>query len=209
MPTFTSRLNLEKINQSEYPNTWGVHEGAMKDRIDDAIRGQVRIAVSGAYTLKTAIDTTDEVHYGSINVTGGTGGTLTVPLKEAEWTIYNGSTGDLTITNGADGAVVAVIHPTQLSRVWTDGVSICRQLGWGNGNPKDYVDNILVQSKAYTDEQAFAQIDLPGQAGNPGKYLQTDGFTSSWQDITSANITDLQATINNLIGFAIAVKYLG
>ncbi|MBP2311884.1 hypothetical protein [Azospirillum soli] len=49
-------------------------------------------------------------------------------------------------------------------------------------------------TKQYVDTQAFAALagSLPGQAGNAGKYLTTDGTTASWGDAADADLANVE-----------------
>ena len=55
--------------------------------------------------------------------------------------------------------------------------------------------NLHAATKKYVDETAFnmAAGSLPGQSGNGGKYLRTDGATASWQAIPAISVATLHA----------------
>lgn len=57
-------------------------------------------------------------------------------------------------------------------------------------------------SKGYVDDLAFAAVDLPGQSGNSGKFLTTDGSTASWDDVSVA-FADLTGKPTTLSGYGI------
>ena len=63
-------------------------------------------------------------------------------------------------------------------------------------------DDLHPASKGYVDELAFNAVDLPGQSGNAGKYLTTDGTNASWGTISVA-FADLTGKPTTLGGYGI------
>lgn len=208
--TYSPRLGIELQGDGEDVDSWGEVLNANLVRIEEAINGVLSIAVSGTVTLVQALDTTDQSHFGVINVTGGSGGTVILPLLQGVHIARNGTPGDVTFINAATAnAVGTTLHANCVTTIFNDGVSSVYQVGFG-GSLKDYVDNIATSSKAYTDAAAIAasNAQFPGQSGNAGKYFQTNGSTPSWVQPSVSDITGLQAAINSIKGFAIATAAL-
>jgi hypothetical protein len=125
-------------------------------------------------------------------VTGGTGGTITIPSLEKPYLVRNGASGDVVVTTGA--GVTVTLTPTELTWVICDGVNVrtpgFNGLGW----------------KAYIASVAFdASGALPDQAGNAGKFVKTDGANASWQFPTTSDLTDFAAIRAADRAFAIAM----
>ena len=196
--SFTIRNNFEKPVTGTLPNTWGEHEAAFKDRVDEATDGAINIPVNGNVTLAVSTGTDDQVHYAGINIIGGVGGSITLPMQQGMFVVYNGSTGDVTIQNG--GTVNTVVHANQLTQVFNDGINAVRQIGWNDINPKDYADDILIQAKQYTDNAEFSSAagSFPGQAGNAGKFLTTDNTVASWATITTADVQGISTIVTDI-----------
>lgn len=198
MVTYTTRNQFEKPTTGTLPSTWGDHEANFKDRVDEATDGALNIAVNGSITMTVSTGTDDQFHFAAINVIGGVGGSITLPLQQSIYTVYNGATGNVTFLNG--GATNTVVLPGQLTQIFNDGINSVRQVGWDGGNLRTYVDNILIQSKAYTDNAEFSSAagSFPGQTGNAGKYLTTDGLAPSWNQLSIANVAGTATLITDI-----------
>lgn len=180
-------------------NLWGtVLNTAVFQLLEDAVAGLVSFTLSGTKTLTVVNGGTDEARCMVLNVTGGTGGTITAPAVKKLYLVRNGSVGDVIITAGGASATVA---SGQTNWVWSDGTDfrIVRQTDFSGarltnvGYPVATTD---AASKAYVDAVAFAtQIgDFPGLTGNAGKALvvSQDETTVAWQaaiQFKSANFT--------------------
>lgn len=106
--TFTARNRLEKQAPGENNNNWGLllNEN-MIDLIDAASDGRASFSLSGLKTLTTADGSADEARMRFIDVTGGTGGTVTIPNLEKWYLVRNNSSGDVIFTTGS-GTTAAI-----------------------------------------------------------------------------------------------------
>lgn len=188
--TPTSRNRLRKQEIGAKTNAWGtdLNEDGGSDRLDEALDGVESYTLSGDKTLTSTDYETDEARMRVQNVTGGTGGTITIPAVEKNYLIRNAASGDVTITNGSNSIVVKAGNITP---VFTDGIDIyqARVLDYGaellksSGLPTDAAHLV---NKAYVDNAALSSA-LPGQAGNADKVLTTDGSTASFGNVNLAN----------------------
>lgn len=201
-PTPRNRWRKQEVGAKQ--NAWGPdqNEDAGSDRIDESVDGVVSFVLSGAYTLTSVNFEADEARRRVINVTGGTGGTLTIPGVEKNYLVRNATSGDLTITNGSNSVTVKSGNGVP---VFTDGTNMyqLRCLDYGtdlpksSGTPSNAADLV---TKAYADELAFTTT-LPGQSGNAGKALTTNGAIASWNYIDlAANVTGVLPVANGGTG---------
>jgi len=100
--TATTRNRLEKQAPGENEDTWGERfNDNFADLLDAALDGMEAFTLSGSKTLTDEDFQPDEARKRVLNITGGTGGTITIPNLEKVYLIRNGSTGKLTITTGS------------------------------------------------------------------------------------------------------------
>lgn len=122
--TPTPRLRVEQQPAGSNPATWGdPHLNQATQRLEEAICGFCSFTLSGAATLSTANFTGDQAHFAVLNVTGGTGGTVTIPSVEKLYTVINGSTGQVVITTGS--GLNATLNAGEVYGVACDGAN-CR-----------------------------------------------------------------------------------
>lgn len=192
--TPTTRLRLEKQGSGENSNTWGdkLNE-AVFDLLDESIAGVLSFSLSGAKTLTSANYDEDEARNAVINVTGGTGGTITIPSVQKSYLVRNAASDDVVITTGAGDT--ATVKAGNITGVFTDGTDtyLAGIFDYGavvpksSGTPSDADDLV---NKAYADNLALS-ADLPGQPGNSGKFLYTNGSTASWAYPILTNATGI------------------
>lgn len=183
-PTTRNRLRKQEVGAKT--NAWGTdwNEDGGSDRLDDALDGVVAFTISGTTRTLTSVNyETDEARMRSINVTGGTGGTVVIPAVEKFYNVRNGSTGDVTIYNGSNSAVVVA---GEIITLFTDGTSIYTL------NAKSYVDAAILN--------ASISSSLPSQTGNAGKYVTTDGTTASWGSIAMGAVSGVLPVANGGTG---------
>lgn len=183
--TYSASLRFNLQATGENNNTWGVilNTGVFQ-LVDTAIAGWVTKPLVGNYVLSSANGAADEARAAMFKFTGAGAFTVTVPAVSKRYDIWNGCTDVLTVSNGSGSVQLAV---GEVVAVITDGAAIKRVQGtdFGGvrvtsvGEPTAATD---AATKNYVDTTAFnanAGI-LPGQAGNAGKALVTDGVTASW-----------------------------
>lgn len=172
--TATTRLRLEKQGTGEGTNVWGGKlNTAVFDLIDAAIAGVESFTLSGTKTLTSANYTTDEARKSTLNITGGTGGTVTIPSVEKNYIVRNGSSGSVIITTG--GGTTATLISGDVGIVFCDATNV-----------------YAITSRTYVDAAittAALSANIPSQGGNAGKYLGTNGTLASWVAIAFADIT--------------------
>ena len=182
--SYTTLLRLELQNPGENLNTWGSKLNADTTAlIDFAIGGVTALALSGPVTLTTANGAADQARSATLNFTSGTGGTVTIPAVSKVYQVRNNCSGNVVFTTGSGST--ATVEPGNLATVICDGTNCYRFADAAD------IATCLASAKAYTDAAAFASAsgNLPGQGGNAGKFLQTNGSTPSWVAITSLNVT--------------------
>lgn len=167
--TATTRNRLEKQGTGDNSNTWGTYLNSSIDLIDAALDGRTAFALSGSKTLSSANYSPDESRERFLDITGGTGGTVTIPAVEKWYIVRNNASGDAVFTTGS--GVTQTVKPGSVTLLVCDGTNIRA------GVDKYYVDNLVQQT-------AFSTA-VPNQGGNGGKYLTTDGANASWADVVN------------------------
>lgn len=100
--THTTRNRLEKQGTGENSNTWGTRLNEKTfDLIDTALDGLVAFTLSGTKTLTSTNAADDEARNRCLHITGGTGGTITIPSVEKLYFVVNQSTGSVIVTTGS------------------------------------------------------------------------------------------------------------
>lgn len=107
--TATSRNRFEKQGSGENANTWGTKLNTTGlDLIDEALDGRAAFTLSGSKTLTSTNYASDEARKRVLDITGGTGGTITLPAVEKLYFARNNSTGSVIFTTGGgDEATLA------------------------------------------------------------------------------------------------------
>lgn len=185
--TATTRNRFRKQEVGAKTNAWGTdwNEDGGSDRLDEAMDGVVAFTLSGTKTLTSTNYESDEARMRIINITGGTGGTVTIPAVEKWYLVRNGASGDVTITNGSNSVIIGT---GTVGAILTNGTTIYSL------NAKDYVDSAILT--------ASLSASLPSQTGNAGKYITTDGTNASWASISLSTITGTLAAANGGTGFS-------
>lgn len=195
MPTsYTPRDRLPKQFTGENTDIWGDILNAGLERIEEMKDGVLTLSVTGARTLNSANDNTDEAHYAIINVTGGNGGTITVPAVQKLYIVRVSSAVLGNIVMSAGGSTVTVI-PGEMALVVFTGADAFKTSTMSAVT--DPVNDQDVATKKYVDDASFdaAAGNLPGQTGNAGKFLSTDGSVAGWQAISYQNVQGLQGFV--------------
>ena len=182
--TYTTNNRLEMQNPGENLNTWGAKlNNDTTALIDFSLSGVVALAPSGPVTLSTANGTPDQARAAILNCTGGSGGTLTIPAVSHVYQVRNNCTGGVIFTTGS--GVTATVEAGSSATVICDGANCYRFA--------DAADIAAAQAaaEAYALSLSFAASggQLPGQAGNAGNVLSTNGSTALWTSVApQANI---------------------
>lgn len=192
--TYSIRFRLNFQAPGDNVNVWGsTLNSAVFQLLEDAIARRVAFTLSGAKTLASANGATDEARCAFLDVTGGSGGTITIPSVEKIYLVRNNSTGNVIVTTGAGTTVT--LASSEFTWVMCDGSNVATQgfngLGW----------YAYVQSVAFSASGA-----LPAQGGNAGKFVKTDGVNASWQFPASTDLSDYQTNIKGLqVALAVAL----
>lgn len=194
----TTRNRLELQAAGENLNTWGAPKLNQDiSMIDASLDGFASLTVTGAVTLTSVNYSADQARCRILNVTGGTGGTVTVPSVEKWYIVRNKASGTVTLTTGSGSTVAADQNDVIIA--FCDGTNFY-QIGYNNQGLKDYIQGV-----AWT----YNAGNLPAQAGNAGKFVKTDGTVASWQQVQTTDIgnwTAQRAAILNLsVAFAVAL----
>lgn len=129
--TATTRLRLEKQASGENDATWGTRLNTnVIDMVDEAF-GVSAFTVSTSKTLSANNYSTDESRPMVWNITGGTGGTVTVPNVQFARFVYNGSSGTLTFTTGS--GTTATVAAGEFQWIFSTGSNAIYATNYGNG----------------------------------------------------------------------------
>lgn len=198
MPSsYSASLRLTLQATGENNNTWGVilNNGVFA-LVDYSIAGRLGLTVSGARTLSTALGATDEARAAFLDVTGGSGGTVTIPAAPKGYFVRNNAAAAVSISAG--GAASAIFGPGDAGPCFSDG-SNTYAIRIAGLQLADYIAaSILVVSGS-----------LPAALGNLGKTLivQDVAGTETWVPtfITTANIQDFPAYETDTLGVMVAL----
>jgi len=182
--TATTRNRLEKQGTGENTGTWGSKlNTAAIDLIDAALDGRAAFTLSGTKTLSSTNYVADESRMRFIDITSGTGGTVTVPSLEKWYLVRNACSGAVTFTTGggttvavaaADTALI-VCDATNVRQVLTRAFGAT--LPTSSGTPSAGAD---LTTKVYVD----GAIAAAGLSSIPGL---TEAMTTFLTNATSAN----------------------
>lgn len=198
--TYSSSFRLNFQAPGDNLNTWGVQlNNGVFQLLEDALAGSVTQTLSGSLILTSVNGATDQARCLALNITGGSGGTITAPGVKKLYFVRNASSGAVVVTTGA--GATASFSAGEVGFCYSpDGTNFYRTTTATNfggatltgvGAPSANTD---AATKGYVDGVAFSMAagSLPGQTGNAGKFLGTDGSNASWQTptVTLAQITD-------------------
>ena len=134
--TSSGRFVLQATGENN--NTWGVilNQGAFQ-LIDDAIMGRLPFVLSGTKVLTTAQGATDEARMAFLDVTGGAGGTISLPPVPKGYFLRNNAAGPVTVAQG--GPITATFQHGDMGPVFTDGAGSVFQVLLGNLPLRDFI----------------------------------------------------------------------
>lgn len=187
MPSSPEPLTgLELQAQGEGTNVWGAPKlNTALSTLAQCIRGRAAIAVNASVVLTSQIyQSGQQAGQAWLDLSGAGGFTITVPSRVGWWIVRNGCPADVTFSAGG---ATASVKAGAWALIVCDGASVFA-----------FIDGpTLLQAKAYTDATAFAMISgqFPGQTGNAGSFLKTDGASPSWAAIAIADVVGLAAQL--------------
>lgn len=178
MPSsYSTRVRFTLQAAGENLNTWGVilNSGVFQ-LVDDSVAGIANVTVSGNVTLSSANGSADQSRMAILNLSG-TGGNLTIPSVSKIYVVDSAASANITIKTGS--GATANIEPGNQATFFSNGADVKRLV-----DQADLVTT-LQAAETYADNLAFnaSAGTLPGQAGNAGKFLVTDGTNPSWQTV--------------------------
>ena len=203
--SYTSRNGFEKIEVGSEQDSWGTSEHETLDRQDECLDGVLSITVSGDRPLVAANTPSDELHFAILNITGGSGGRVLLPLKQSTHVVRNGATGNVTFTTNNSGIEVTILVG-ETAHIFCDGVNAVYAVSPTGTGIKAYADNVLVQAKQYADGLAFSASSLPTQSGNAGKFITTNGSTAQWSQVKQSDVQSLPADLTAIRNLALAAS---
>jgi hypothetical protein len=211
MPSsWSSSLRFELQFTGENINLWGDKLNTALSHADFAVAGCLTKALTADYVLTTANAGDDEARAAVLKFTGAGPFTVTIPSVSKLYSVWNACSGVVTITTGA-GASVAV-QPGEVAAILCDGANVVRSQGTSFSNQRlqglaDPAGPQDAATKAYADALAFTANAgiLPGQIGNAGRFIRTDGTTASWQPISTADLSDNAAFLGRAVALAVAL----
>jgi len=191
----TPLLNIEQQAAGENLNVWGdPNLNSALQRLTEAIAATTAIS-SYPITLTSTNYVANQARSMMLSCSGA-GGTVTVPGQSKLYIVRNASSGNVVITAGATGATVAAGDTVPVICDGTDcriaartdfQNSVLKNVANGSNAldavNKQQIDAVLAAAQAYTDATAFASASLPGQAGEAGKFLQTNGTSTLWATV--------------------------
>ena len=190
--TYTTSDRLPLMPPGTNTDTWGTVLNGALQRLEDMKDGVLSFNLSGSKTLISANDTTDEAHNAVMNVTGGSGGTITFPAVAKVYLVRIDPSVSGNVTLSAGGKTVTC-YPGEVTVAFFTGVDCFRPYSFHAAPAPQAPGDVA--TKAYVDNAALtaAQGSLPGQTGNSGYFLQTNGSTASWQPITESEVQGAKA----------------
>jgi hypothetical protein len=215
--TYSIRFRLNFQAPGDNLNIWGtVLTTGVAQLLEDALAKRVNFALSGTKTLTTVNGAADEARCMFLDITSGTGGTVTAPSVEKLYVVRNGTSGDVIVTTGA--GVTATFKPGEIGFCVGDATNFRKALltDFGAARLTSLADPVNPQdaaTKAYADALAFTANAgiLPAQVGNAGKYLTTNGTVASWGTISitvsqiSDYVTDQAARFATAVAMSVAL----
>lgn len=206
--TYSLRFRLNYQAPGDNLNAWGlVLNQQVFQALEDALGKRVAFSLSGSKTLTTANGTEDEARCAFLDVTGGAGGTITIPSVEKWYLVRNSASASVVVTTG--GGQTALVAPGSVCMVVSDGANV------------HLMRDAEMATRSWVQGIAFGSVgDLPDVVGNANKFVFSDGVSASWQfvtiplvsglggvldDLTAADATNLEAAKGLAIAFATAL----
>ncbi|HET9160634.1 MAG TPA: hypothetical protein VFN88_08480 [Caulobacteraceae bacterium] len=190
MPSsWSSSLRFELQFTGENVNLWGDKLNAVLQHADYAAAGWLTKVLTADTALSVANAADDEARAAMVKFTGAGAFTVTIPSVSKHYVVWNACSGALNVTTGA-GAAATILAGEKVALI-CDGAGVWRV------QPTDFAAQRLTSladpvapqdaaTKAYADNLAFTANAgvLPGQTGNAGKFLTTDGVSAGWSTVS-------------------------
>lgn len=166
--TTSARFTLQATGENN--NTWGVilNNGVFQ-LVDDNINGRLAFALSGTKVLTTNLGATDEARMAFLDVTGGTGGQITVPAVAQGHFVRSGASGAVVVSAG--GAISATYQNGDAGPCFSDGANVYG-LRLGGKSLRSFItdaDQAIIDYVNLAISQG--SVALPPATGNTGKAL--------------------------------------
>lgn len=184
--SYTSNLRFTLQATGENLNTWGnILNSGVFQLVDTAITGRYSTNSSLPILLTSVQGAADQARNAILDITGGTGVTITAPSVSKIYFVRNASSGDVVITTSG-GAVTATLKAGERLPVFGDGSNFYRlrfldmqgERLQNLATPTAASDAV---TKQYADGLAFASTNLPGiNAGTAGMTVANNGSTAYW-----------------------------
>jgi len=195
----TSRNRLEMQAPGENADTWGERLNDNMIRLaDDALDGVVSFDLSGSRVLTSSTDAVDEARKRCLNITGGSGGTVTVPNVEKLYFVRNGATGSVTITTGSGTS--AVVGAGVNKWVMCDGNNAVHQ-----ESIEDFGDLDIIT----TGDGSFGTISTSGAATFGGYTMCSGAFRASGLVLEDGSGVDILYNTGTNVGYINSVTRSG
>jgi hypothetical protein len=211
MPSsWSSSLRFELQFTGENINLWGDKLNTVLGHADYTVAGWLTKALTGDYALTTANAGDDEARAAMLKFTGAGPFTVTIPSVSKAYGVWNACAQVVTLTTGA--GTTAAVQPGEIVWLVCDGANVKRvvPIDFGAQQITGVADPTTPQgaaTKAYADNLAWTYNAgaLPGQSGNAGKFVKTDGTTASWQAIASTDLSDNATILGRAVALAVAL----
>jgi hypothetical protein len=179
MPSPTQRLRAQLQDPGSNLNVWGqlLNDTAIT-LLDEAIAGVEKISLTGnngSLTLTSANYASDQARNAALVFTGSpaVNVSVTIPAVEKVYVVSNTTGKDVTLSAGGAGVTLAA---GDRAVVWCDGTDC----GFGSVT--------AASMQQLINNAVFAPGVLPGQTGNAGRFLKTDGSVASWGDVPNPDV---------------------
>ena len=213
MSTFSPDLRITLITTGDQAGIWGNTTNTnLGTIIEDAISGFVSVSVTSAAQAFTALDgVADQARNAMIQLTTTTAANFAVyaPPVSKQYIIWNNTAYTATIYNStvlgnttAAGVGVAIASGDRIT-VFSDGANFYAVKASNITGTVDIANGGTGQTTANAAFNALA----PSQTSNNGKYLTTNGSSTSWAAISPGGSTT-QVQYNNAGAFGGSANFV-